>query len=857
VRATGTGRRHQAGKPATGGPAATGDAARRADETGRADEIGHGGGHEGADPGPAPAVSVIEPSLPRRVRRPVDGAQLLATLAVLGVVLLLPSVARQTTSGLQSDITHGTAQAPHFLLMLANLVSTFGLLAVPVAFALERLVRRDGMRVAIGLLAAVIALGITLALDLWVASGPGGIAGYLSWTRRAGDSVPDPLHTDLTPVIAYVTAVRLGGRPRWQGVTWTVIGLAALAALAAGYASPLALAVTYLIGRSIGYGTLYALGTPNPRPPGTEVIAALRRLGFEARGAIRAVDGPDETRRYIVELSGGPAAGREGRHGADRGGRLSVTVLDRDQQTSGFFYRAWLWLRLRSGSPPLASRSLRRSLERESLMSYAVTAAAARTPRLVATSEVGTDAALLAFEDVPGAVLAELPRARITNDLLTAIWHLLDLLDGHRLAHRHLEAGSILVGEDGAPYLVELRGGEIASSDLVRRLDLAQLLTTLALLVGPERAVSTGADVLGADRLVAAVPLLQKVALSRGTRAALRHQRDLLSRIREQILRLRPEAVPAPPERLERFRPRTVLSIVAGAAAGYFLLSQLSNAGLRGLFRQADWWWAGAGLVSAGLTYVAAAMMIAGFVPERLPFVRTVLVQLAGSFIKLMAPAAVTVVALNARYLQREGIRPGPAVASVGASQLVGMMIHIGLLIVFGFVTGSARAESLAPSRTVVIVLLACAVVAGTATTVPPARRLVIGRLRAMFSGVVPRLLDVLQTPRKVVTGLGGTLLLTASFVLCLESSIRAFGGSIGWTTVVIVFLTGNALGSAVPTPGGLGAIEGALTLGLTVGGLPAGTATSAVLLFRLLTFWLPVLPGWAAFAYLQRKEAV
>jgi uncharacterized protein (TIRG00374 family) len=72
---------------------------------------------------------------------------------------------------------------------------------------------------------------------------------------------------------------------------------------------------------------------------------------------------------------------------------------------------------------------------------------------------------------------------------------------------------------------------------------------------------------------------------------------------------------------------------------------------------------------------------------------------------------------------------------------------------------------------------------------------------------------------------------------------------------VAVVFLTGNALGSAAPTPGGLGAVELALSGGLTVAGLPAETATSAVLLFRLLTFWLPVLPGWAAFAYLQRRE--
>jgi glycosyltransferase 2 family protein len=95
------------------------------------------------------------------------------------------------------------------------------------------------------------------------------------------------------------------------------------------------------------------------------------------------------------------------------------------------------------------------------------------------------------------------------------------------------------------------------------------------------------------------------------------------------------------------------------------------------------------------------------------------------------------------------------------------------------------------------------------------------------------------------------------AFVVCLDASIRAFGGSMGFTTVAVVFLTGNALGSAAPTPGGLGAVEGALSLGLTLAGLPAGTATSAVLMFRLLTFWLPVLPGWAAFTHLQKAEAI
>ena len=72
-----------------------------------------------------------------------------------------------------------------------------------------------------------------------------------------------------------------------------------------------------------------------------------------------------------------------------------------------------------------------------------------------------------------------------------------------------------------------------------------------------------------------------------------------------------------------------------------------------------------------------------------------------------------------------------------------------------------------------------------------------------------------------------------------------------------MVYLTGSAIGSLVPTPGGLGAIEAALSAGLTAAGMPARSAVSAVLLYRLLTFWLPVPIGWLALKYLERRQAL
>jgi uncharacterized membrane protein YbhN (UPF0104 family) len=788
---------------------------------------------------------VDEPSLPARIRRPADAIRFLLSIGVIVVILSLAHVARQTTSGLASDITHGTEQAPHLLLTLAGLASGIGVLAVPVAFGVDRVIRRDGLRVAIGVLAAVVALGVSLTVDSWVtAAGMRDLAWYLTWKRHGG-WFPGPAHIDITPVIAYVTAVRLGGRARWQTVTWAVIGLDAVASLAAGTITPLAVVTTYVIGRAVGYGTLYAAGSPNTRPAGRAVMTALRRVGLDAVRATRTgLDGgdPDGFRGYGATLADGRS--------------IDVTVLDRDQQSAGLIYRLWRRVRLRGGTPRRTIRSLRRSLEQESLMAYATAAANAATPRLLATSEVGSEAALLAYEHVPGCTLAELPEEELTDELLVAVWGLLGTLQRHRLAHRRLVAESVLVGPGGRPYLIDLRTGETAAGDLALRIDLAQLLTDVALRAGPERAVRTAAEVLGPESLAGAVPLLQKVVLARSTRAALRKNKTLLSGIREQIRILRPE-IAAQPAQLDRFSPRTLVSVIAGTAAAYLLLSQLGNVDVLALISHADWRWFVVGLLASAVSYLAAALMLIGFVPERLRLWRTVLVQVAASFVKLVAPAAVGGIAVNTRYLQKAGVPAGQAAASVGASQLTGMGCHVLLILLFGYVTGSSTGPSLPPSRIIIIALLTAAVLTIVLFSIGPLRRLITSRTRSLFAGVVPRLLDVLQSPKKITTGLGGTLLLTAAFVLCLDASIRAFGGSMDLTTVAVVFLTGNALGSAVPTPGGLGAVEGALSLGLTLAGLPAGTATSAVLLFRLLTFWLPVLPGWAAFTHLQRSEAI
>ncbi|CAL9297746.1 MULTISPECIES: lysylphosphatidylglycerol synthase domain-containing protein [Streptomyces] len=857
-----------------------------------------------------------EPLLPARVHRPSDLMRLLVGVLAVVVLIGIAAFAHGTTSGLEQDINKGTGQAPDLLIKIAGLASSIAILLVPVAFAIERLIKRDGLRIADGVLAAVLAHGVTLATDLWVArAAPDSIQEALT-QPSPGDihALTDPVHGYLAPVIAYMTAVGMSRRPRWRAVLWVVLLLDAFSMLVTGYTTPFSIILTVLIGWTVAYGTLYAVGSPNVRPTGQTLMAGLRTVGFRPVSASREdtpdhhPDTGDRGRRYFVTLEDGPP--------------LDVTVVDREQQAQGFFYRAWRNLTLRGFATRSSLQSLRQALEQEALLAYAAIAAGANAPKLIATSELGPDAVMLVYEHSGGRTLDSLSDEEITDDLLRDTWHQVKALQSRRIAHRRLVGDAILVDRSGTVILTDLRVGEIAAGDLLLRMDTSQLLVTLGLRVGAERAVASAVSVLGPDAVADCLPMLQPIALSRSTRATLRRlareraqrerdavleasrqtkqarleessdeavpvlekpdkkavraeqraekraidealeearEEDLLTQIRHEVLRIRPQA-PVEPARLERVRPRTLISFMAGAIGAYFLLTQLTHIEFGPLIANAEWGWVAAAVLFSMCSYFAAAMALLGFVPERVPFLRTVAAQVAGSFVKIVAPAAVGGVALNTRFLQRAGVRPGLAVASVGASQLFGLGCHILMLLSFGYLTGTEKTPSLSPSRTVIAGLLTVAVLVLVVTSVPFLRKFVVTRVRSLFAGVVPRMLDVLQRPQKLVTGIGGMLLLTACFVMCLDASIRAFGDestSISIASVAVVFLAGNALGSAAPTPGGVGAVEATLTVGLIAVGLPKEVAAPAVLLFRLLTLWLPVLPGWLAFNHLTRKQAL
>ena len=103
------------------------------------------------------------------------------------------------------------------------------------------------------------------------------------------------------------------------------------------------------------------------------------------------------------------------------------------------------------------------------------------------------------------------------------------------------------------------------------------------------------------------------------------------------------------------------------------------------------------------------------------------------------------------------------------------------------------------------------------------------------------------------VGGLGLANWLTDVGVLAV--SILALGGTVPWRSLLLIYGLATLIGSLGITPGGLGLVEGTLCLGLVGTGLPAAVALAAVLLYRLVSFWLVMATGWLVLLWLRLER--
>ena len=590
-----------------------------------------------------------------------------------------------------------------------------------------------------------------------------------------------------------------------------------------------------------------------------ETMDALGRTGDE--------DAPGHADDLPDDSPADPAALALTRSGDNRvyamftgdGRRRDVVVLDGDRHVIGTLTRAWRALRLR-GIEGRTAISLKAAAERIALLSYAATAAGVRTPRLEGIG-IADDSVVMVQEHAADAVSLrdasdELLAGERGDAILAQAWEQLRRAHEAGLTHHALTPDVLLVHHDahGDPH-VWLTGwelGEIASSVLSRRLDLTQMLALLALRVGAERALASAVRALPDEDIAAIGPLLQTIALPPATRVEVRRAKGLLDELREALVARLPQA-DVQPQNITRFGARTIIMVTLTIVAVAVIVTTMNFEEIAASIAAANPWWVAASFAFGAVTWFGAALTFSAFSPEKLPLWRATLTQMAGSFVALAAPAGIGPAALNLRMLTRRGVATPMAVATVALVQVSQFVVTVLLLVVLSILTGSGGLIEL-PSTTVLLAITGVALAVVATLLVPAVRRWAWEKARPTLEQVWPRLSQMLGQPARLALGLGGNVVMTLGYVLAFDAALAAFGRSLNLVDVAVIYLVGNALGALVPTPGGLGGVEGALTAGLTAAGIPASIAFSVTMLYRVVTYWGRVPIGWVAMRYLERK---
>ena len=534
------------------------------------------------------------------------------------------------------------------------------------------------------------------------------------------------------------------------------------------------------------------------------------------------------------------------------GERRNVTLLDADRQVAGFLSNIWDQIRVK-GLSPTRDLSLRPAAEHAALMTMEARRARVRTPGLLGMAEAA-ESVLLVTDHVVGARSIRDLGAEVDDDVLDQLWSQLQQAHAAGLAHGSIDASSVVVDESGRLWLLDWASGETISSELSRRVDLAQALALTALTVGAERAIDAASRSLTTAQLASIAPMLQRVVLPRQTREVMGRRgasRQVLQDLRDALVALTPTA-DAEPARLNRFSTRTVLMAVVALVAVWTLLAQLDFQQVSAAVSQANIWWMLAALAFSVATYVGAGLTLVAFSPERLSLWRSTEVHLASAVVSLVAPAGVGGAAINLRFLNRKGVPTAVGVATVALVQVVQFIVTVVLLVVLAAMTGQSTGLTL-PSGWVLVAAGAIVVVAAVILVIPQARTWAWAKIEPTYRQVWPRLVWVMSNPMRLALGVGGALMLSLSYILSFSASLWAFGYTVPFAVLAITYLASNTVGSIVPSPGGIGPVELALTAGLVAAGVPYGVALSTAIVYRLVTFWIPIPVGWLSLQRLQK----
>jgi uncharacterized membrane protein YbhN (UPF0104 family) len=312
-----------------------------------------------------------------------------------------------------------------------------------------------------------------------------------------------------------------------------------------------------------------------------------------------------------------------------------------------------------------------------------------------------------------------------------------------------------------------------------------------------------------------------------------------------------------------RLVKRTLQIVAVLGVAGLVLLLTPGLGQVRKVLTEARPEWVALGILLEALSCVSYVLMFRPVFCRNMPWRTSWEIGLAELGAGSIIPASGAGGLVLGAWILREGGMPAEQIARRSvAFFLIKSSVNFVAVAVVGTVMAIGLAGPDQPLWLTAVPAAGAALVIFAVLLVP---RLGIGPPVAPGAG---RMRRALREVRKALVG--GTaeavLIVRSGNLLVIAGSLGywAFDNAVLWaafhafdysppvTVVLMGYLIGQ-LGGLLPLPGGLGGIDGGLIGTLVVYGTPAAVTTAAVLVYRTILFWLPLLAGGAAFISLRR----
>lgn len=659
-----------------------------------------------------------------------------------------------------------------------------------------------------------------------------------SWV--IGSAFPSSAY--LAASAAAVTTIGPTLTTSWRRATWWIVAVVALARVLTAVEAPLNLVATIAIGVAVGSAALMIFGAPTRRPSLASITVALanggRRVNDLAAFTGRTSHGP----AYTATASGEP---------------LFVKVVGRDERNADLLTRVVRALRVKGVEDDRPVSPLP-TVEHEALNALMAHRSGADVPAVLAVGETDERGAFVAQEFVEGDRLADLPDEAFTDELLDTCFRHLAAMHRTRIAHLWPSTRHLIRRADGSVCLIDHRWAELSATDAQLARDLAEMMASLAMHAGAERTAAAAARCFDERALAATLPYLQPLALSPDTRKRAKTQKDVIPAVRTATQEL------AGVEKFEmaalrRITIKGVVSFLAFLFLGNVLLLFVANIGdIWEAMKNADYSAVPLMIGFMLVSYFGGTFSLMGAVNIRLPLFRTYIIMFAQSFLNRFIPANAGGMALRMRYLQRNGVDIVVAGGSVGLTSAVSGIAQV-FTVIF-FLTWAGRGDEADsafsfPDLPWLLIILLLLVVIGIVLTTAFGKKL-LAELRIQVTKLWGELRVLAKRPTKMIMLFAGAEFGKIMGIVMLWQSLNAFHiTGISFAELGAMYVIATTVAGAVPVPGGVGPLEAALTAGLVGLGVDPATAAAVVVFFRLISYWLPILPCWLAYRYVQQHD--